>query len=350
MRPTRTHDAPQVCSSTIATRPTATGRRPFSHMRRSRSIIAGGLALVALALSACSASKHDATADAPASSTTSTTVLPGTGKPLVTIGDKNFTEQFVLGELYSQALTAQGYNVELNRNIGPTEVTMQALLSGRLDMYPEYLSLWDSNVAGYKHEFKTARSAYRAARRYARTHGLRLLTPTPFSDTGAIAVPKRYGAAHHLHAISDLRRVAQTLTLGAPAEFQQSTPGLAALEQSYGFVPATFDPLAIGAQYQALAQGTVQAAEVNTTDGQLDSDRYSLLRDPQKVFGYGQAVPVVPLKVLATEGPAFAETIDKVSRLLTLSAIRKLNAAVDIYQRDPAVVAKQFLAQHGLLH
>src|SRR6185437_5345831 len=100
------------------------------------------------------------TADAPASSPATTTSSPGTGKPLVTIGDKNYTEQFVLGELYYQALSAQGFKVMLNRNIGPTEVTLPALQSGRLAMYPEYLQTWNDTIAGYRHGFPTAYRAY----------------------------------------------------------------------------------------------------------------------------------------------------------------------------------------------
>ena len=71
----------------------------------------------------CGGSSGAGTADTPAPSTQATTTSPGTGKPLVTIGDKNTTEQFVLGELYYQALEAKGFKVMLNRNIGPTAVS-----------------------------------------------------------------------------------------------------------------------------------------------------------------------------------------------------------------------------------
>ncbi len=70
----------------------------------------------------------------------------------VTIGDKNYTEQFVLGELYYLALQGEGFTVSLNRNIGPTQVTLQALTSGQLGIYPEYLSTWNSSDCGiYEH-------------------------------------------------------------------------------------------------------------------------------------------------------------------------------------------------------
>src|SRR5581483_3231759 len=109
---------------------------------------------------------------------------------------------------------------------------------------------------------------------------------------------------------------------------------------------ATFKPLAIGAQYQALDQGTVQAAYVNTTDGALLSGRYRLLKDPKGAFRWGQAMPVVPNTVLRAEGPAFARTIDGVSALLTLDNMRRLNADVDVYNQDPETVATRFLAAH----
>jgi osmoprotectant transport system substrate-binding protein len=267
----------------------------------------------------------------------------------VTIGDKNFTEQFVLGELYSQALEAQGFTVMLNRNIGPSEVTLQALTSGRLAMYPEYLGTWDSTIAGYRRPFRTLRDAYRAGQHYALAHGLELLNPTPASSTGAIGVTREYATEHDLHTLEDLQGVAPTMTLGAPPQFQQSPTGLPMLEQVYGFTPASFKPLDVGSQYQALDQGTVQAANVGTTDGELTSGRYALLRDPRRAFGWGNVIPIVPAQVLNAEGPAFTSTIDRVSALLTTPVLRRLNAAVDVSNQDPTLVAKQFLIQHGLV-
>jgi osmoprotectant transport system substrate-binding protein len=287
---------------------------------------------------------------------TTAPTLPGTGKPAVVIGDKNFTEQFVLGELYYLALQADGFSVTLNRNIGPTAVTIQALTDGTVAMYPEYLQIWNSDVAGCRHPFRSSSAAYQAAQRYALAHGLELLNPTPFNNTDAIAVTVAYAAANHLRSIGDLSRVAQTLTIGGPAQFQQDPGGLPALQRAYGLVPAAFKPLAIGNQYPALDQGTVQAADVQSTDGQLAIGDYVLLKDPSNVFGagnpefaWGHVVPVVSAKVIDEEGPAFAETINKVSALLTTATMRDLNMLVDVAGQDPASVARQFLEDHGVL-
>jgi osmoprotectant transport system substrate-binding protein len=316
-----------------------------------RLVACAATAATAIGLAGCGGGAHRApTAKTTStSSTTATAALPGAGRPQVTIGDKNFTEQFVLGELYYQALVAQGFNVLLNRNIGPTEVTIQDLQSERISMYPEYIETWDTAVAGFRHGFASAHSAYRAGARWAREHGFGLLDPTPFGDTDAIAVTFNYAVHNSLTSIADLANVAPSLTLGGPLQFRQSPTGLPALEQVYGFTPAAFKPLAIGDQYQALDQGSVQAADVNTTDGQLITGNYALLADPKHVFGWGNVVPVVPERVLEAEGPAFAATINRVSALLTTPVMRQLNAAVDVSGEDPKVVAQQFLAAHGLI-
>jgi osmoprotectant transport system substrate-binding protein len=276
--------------------------------------------------------------------------LPGTGRPVVTIGDKNYTEQFVLGQLYLQALKAQGFSVNITQNIGPPAVFTQALKDGSLAMYPEYLSDFDSTVAHQHRRFASRAAALTAGRRWSDRHGLRLLAPTPFGDTDTVAVTDAFADAHHLHTLGDLRDVGATLEIGGAAQFQNAAPGLPSLSRRYGVSPAGFDPLAVGDQYTDLDSGKVQAAFVNTTDGELASGDYRVLADPRRIFGWGNVVPVVSTAALAKEGPAFAATVERVDRDLTLPIMRELNNAVDAAGQNPADVATQFLQTHGLLN
>jgi len=280
---------------------------------------------------------------------TTTAMLPGTGRPAITIGDKNFSEQFILGELYDLALSAEGFDVNLSDNIGTTSVTLQALKDGTLDMYPEYLNVWNTTVAGEDQSFGSLTSAYDAGQRYAGSHGLELLTPTPFSDTYGIGVTTTFAEQYHLRSLAGLHRVASSLILGAPIEFSQSPTGLPALEQAYGFQPAKVEPIDIGGQYASLINDSVQAAWVNTTDPQLSFPAFTLLHDPQRVLGFGNVVPVVRSSVIAAEGSAFVATIDQVDALLTESVMRQLNAEVDIAHISPTVAARLFLQQNGLV-
>jgi osmoprotectant transport system substrate-binding protein len=280
---------------------------------------------------------------------TSSADLPGTGKPTVTIGDKNYTEQFILGQLYMQALKAQGYTVNINQNIGPTDVTLQALKSGSLSMYPEYLSVLNSAIAHSHTGHVSAQAAYDAAQRYVTAHGLELLNMTPFSDTFGIAVTQAFGAGHQLHQLGDLRRVAPSLTIGGEAQLQQAPIGLPRLESAYGVKPASFKAIAAGDQYGDLNTGTVGAAYVPTTDGELATGDYRVLGDPKRIFGFGNVVPVVSQSALSTEGPAFTVTIDRVNALLTTQTMRELNLLASIGGESPDDVATQFLQTHGLI-
>jgi osmoprotectant transport system substrate-binding protein len=121
------------------------------------------------------------------------------------------------------------------------------------------------------------------------------------------------------------------------------------LNDIYGFVPIGYRAMAVGDQYPALNNGAIQAAEVNSTDGQLATGDYAVLRDPRRVFGWGNVVPVVSAKAVAAEGPAFVDTIQRVNDTLSIDTIRQLNYAVAIAGQDPGAVARQFLQTHGLL-
>jgi osmoprotectant transport system substrate-binding protein len=313
-----------------------------------RAVAVGLVASAALLLAACgSTAMHSAGATTGTQTRSTTTVpLPGTGRPPVVIGDKNTPEQFVLGELYDEALAAQGFSVSLNRNIGPTGVTIRALHQGSLDLYPEYIDVWNEQVAHDSQEFASSHAAYSAGRQFAIGHGLELLNPTPFGNTEALAVTDYYASQHRLGAVKDLRKLDPPLTVGGPPQFEAS--GLAALERAYGFSSHAFKVLPLGDQYQALNQGTIQAADVNTTDGDLASGDYRVLRDPRHVLGWGNVVPVVTRKTLKEEGPRFAATINAVNSLLTQSAMRQMNEQVEQHV-DPATVAAQFLETHGLI-
>jgi osmoprotectant transport system substrate-binding protein len=308
----------------------------------------GVVALVALTLAGCGASHKLGDRTSHTTTSTTTTPLPGTGKPSVTIGDKNFTEQFVLGELYYEALRNEGFPVQLNQNIGPLDVTMRELQSGQLAMYPEYLNTWDSEVARTHRAFPARSAAYDAGQTYAGTHGLKLLRPTPFSDTPSVGVTFDYAVQNGLSSISDLGKLGRQMTFGGPPEFQSSPVGLRTLESAYRFKPRNYRSLEIGQQSRALDQGQVQAADVNTTDGQLATGDYTLLSDPRRLFGWGNVVPVVSAHALAVEGPYFASTINAVTALLTTPVIRELNAQVDLLGQNPATVAAEFLSENGL--
>lgn len=289
------------------------------------------------------------TNDGTTGTATTQPVLPGTGKPTVLLGDMNTPEQFVLGQLYRLALRTQGYSVSLTRNIGPTSISVEAMRQGSLDIYPEYLNVWDMSVAGVGQPPGSLQRAFTAGQAYASSQKMTLLPPTPFSDTSGVAVLSSYAQHNQLRTLFGLDRVAWSLTFGGPLEFTQVAGGLPAVERAYGFVPMATRDVAIGAQYAELRSGAIQAAYVSTSDWQLSEPTFRVLADPAHVFGYGNVVPVVSDAALAAEGPQFAASIEQVDALLTQDAIRGLNAEVQLQHDDPESVARQFLQGNGIL-
>src|SRR4051795_3536382 len=273
---------------------------------------------------------------------------PGKGKPAVVMGDKNFSEEYLLGELYSQALRAKGYTVTLKGNIGSSTTINAALQSGKIDMYPEYTGVIYTVLAGHPDNPTSAEETLKGATAYEEKHGYAVLVPTPFQDADGLATTKAYASEHGLKTIDDLSKVG-AFTYAGPPENATRYQGVLGLKKAYGLTQLQFKPVPIGSQYQALDQGKTDTIAIFTTDGQLASGKYAVLKDTKGIFGFQQVVPVVNKSVLSQQGPAFEQTLNAVSQLLTTDAVVAMNKAVQIDQQDPGEVAKTFLKANNML-
>lgn len=268
----------------------------------------------------------------------------------IIMGAKNFTEQYVLGQLYTQALQAKGMTVTYKENIGSTEIAAKALTSGQITAYPEYTGVMLSVTFGRKTTPRTALATYTLAKTLWSRRGYALGRQTPFQDRDAIAVLRTTAARYGLKTIGDLRKV-PNLTLAAFPEFETrhiaDTKGPVGMARAYGVRGIDFKPLAGISAYTLLDRGDVLAAGIFTTDPQLISTKYVVLRDVRNVFGFQHVAPIVSKKLVA-ENPRLLPTLNAVSRLLTLKAMIAMNKAVAIDKRTPAAVALAFLRANGL--
>jgi osmoprotectant transport system substrate-binding protein len=274
---------------------------------------------------------------------------PGEGKPAVTLGTKDFPEEFILGELYKQALEAQGYTVNLKKNIGSTEIIDKSLTSEEIDGYPEYLGV--SLAVSFRKDIvpKSAEQTYNMAKQLYEERGQVISRQTPFFDVDAIATTKEFADQNGLKTVADLKKL-DSFTVGARPEFRNRFQGLKGMRSEYGLTNAQFRQLALGIQYQALDSGDVDSANVFSTDAQLASGKYTVLEDPKGVFGYQHVAMVMNRdKYEALGGPEFFAVIDGVSELLTNEAMITMNKAVVLDKQDEAEVARSFLEANGLL-
>lgn len=274
--------------------------------------------------------------------------MPGEGKPAVTIGTKDFTEEFILGELYTQALEAKGYKVNLKKNIGATEIIDKSLTSGEIDAYPEYTGVSLSVVAGNDKLTKSPEETASLVKDFYEKRGQSVSEATPFQDTDAIAVTSDFAEENDLSSVADLADV-DSFTIGARPEFKTRFNGLRGMEEVYGVKGAEFKQLALGLQYPSLDKGDVDAANVFSTDAQLSTGKYKILEDPEGVFGFQNVYFVIDsAKLEELGGDEFMGVINSVNALLEDDAMQAMNAAVALDKKPEAEVAGQFLEANGL--
>jgi osmoprotectant transport system substrate-binding protein len=276
---------------------------------------------------------------------------PGVGRPAVVIGTKDFSEQFLLGDLYAAALRAKGFTVTLDQNVGDTEIIDSAFASNQIAMYPEYLGEIASGLAQAPAAGSPLQTYQQAAQFEQTQRAATILLQTPYQNTDVLVVRRELAERYGLRSVPDLANIGPAgrgVRVAAQPPFRTRSNGLVGMQQVYGLTNVQF--LAVGPDetYSALEAGQAEVADGFSTDAQLTSGRYVELDDPRNIFGFQYVAPVVKQTTLAQAGPAFAQTCNWVSGLLTVGNIRAMNQQVQLGGADEATVATEFLTQHGL--
>jgi osmoprotectant transport system substrate-binding protein len=279
----------------------------------------------------------------------------GGGGPTITIGSKNFTEQYILGELYAQALEANGFNVEKKLDLGSEQIADKALQNGQIDMYPEYTGtalVATLDYAGNPADLKTPEETYQKAKElYAkRDPADTMLTPAPFNNSYGIFVREDVAEERDLETLADLAEASQDLTFVSYSEFQNRSDGYKNMQKNY---PALdFGEIRIvnqlGLRYQGLQGGEGDVGVGFTTDGQLASDELVVMEDPKGIWPFYYPAPVVRTEVLE-QNPEMRDVLNEVSASLDVDTMRELNGQVDLEQEDPEDVAAEHLENEGIV-
>jgi osmoprotectant transport system substrate-binding protein len=278
----------------------------------------------------------------------------GGGGPTITVGSKNFTEQYILGELYAQALEAKGFSVEKKLDLGSEQIADKALQNGQIDMYPEYTGTALVAIHGYEGANPpTPEATYQKAKKLyaARDPADTMLTPAQFNNTYGIFVRKEVAEQQNLTTLLDLAEASPELTFVSFSEFQNREDGYPNMQRNYEGL--NFGDVKIvnsigGPIYQGVLQGEGDVGVGFTTDGQLTSDELVVMEDPKSIWPFYYPAPVVRTEVLK-QNPKMEEVLNSVSESLDVKTMRQLNAQVDIEQEDPEDVAAQFLQEKGIV-
>ena len=269
--------------------------------------------------------------------------------PTIVLGSKNFTEEFILGQLYKQALEAKGFTVTNKGSLGSTELIQTALTSGKINFYPEYTGVIVQVVFHKTFSGPTAAATTANARKLEAAKGFTVLNATPFYDTDVVAVTNATAKKYGLKTIADLKKVGSYKFAAFP-ECQTRNTCLVGYKKQYGIGNPTFVPLASISAYSLLDQGKVLAADAFSTDPPLGpGSKYTVLTDPKHVAGFQNVVPIVKTSVAQAGGASFTNAVNAVSAKLTQNAMVAMNKAFYVDKQSAASIAKAFLKANGLV-
>jgi osmoprotectant transport system substrate-binding protein len=321
----------------------------YTNFRRAVALLVASAVL--FTLSACSS--------APTSTSSSaTTAQMGT----IRVGSKIDGEGSLLGQMIIAVLKDKGFTVEDKTRTGATDVVRKALLSGQIDIYPEYtangLLIFNKAQATDTAVLKDAAATYKEAAKLDLTNGVVWLQPAPANNTWAVAVPRAFASAHSLKSMVDWAAYVKqggAVKIVGSQEFFTSAAAMPAFEAAYGFKlrPAQIVALATGdtaVTEKAAAQGSsgANAAMAYGTDGSLSALDLVVLSDPKGAQPVYQPAPTVR-SAIAEKYPQIAKALDPVFGKLTLETLQKLNGEVAVQGKDPKTVATTWLKSEGFL-
>lgn len=268
----------------------------------------------------------------------------------LTVGSKNFTEQVILGEIVAQHVSLRlSQRVDRKLNLGGTLLAHQALVKGKLDLYPEYTGTALTAILKLPRSSDPAGVLTRVRNEYQKRFNVLWLDPLGFNNTFAMVIRGEDSRKYGIETLSDAAGHANGWTLGVGYEFQQRPDGLPGLMKTYKLPlkrsPRTMD---LGLLYKALEQKQVDMVAANTTDGLLSVLDVKVLVDDKRYFPPYQASLAVRAEALAKR-PPLKRALEQLSGLFSDEIMRTLNYAVDGKHQPVSEVAMTFLRAAGLL-
>jgi osmoprotectant transport system substrate-binding protein len=271
------------------------------------------------------------------------------GEETLVVGSKNFTEQIVLAELLAQQIEAHSaLRVERRLNLGGTFICHDALVSGKIDLYPEYTGTALTAVLNDPLQKDPAEVFHRVQEEYRARFNVEVMPPLGFNNTFAMIVRGEDADNLHLRRISDVAPYAPKWRAGFGYEFMERPDGYRGWLAAYGLhfagEPRILD---LGLLYRALADKQVDLVAGNSTDGVIASLHMVALDDDLRYFPPYEAVPLVRRATLEKH-PEVREAIGALAGKISVDEIRQMNYAVDGEHRDPADVVREFRKVKGL--
>jgi osmoprotectant transport system substrate-binding protein len=264
----------------------------------------------------------------------------------IVVGSKNFTEQLILGEMIAQQIENKTHlPVERRFYLAGTYICHQAILGGRIDIYPEYTGTALTAVLKEKPDLDPEKVYDQVKTKYEKSFNLEVGLPLGFNDTFAIEIRSEDSRRLGLKTISQAAPYTPQWRAGFGYEFMERPDGYKGLAATYGLHfadnPRIMD---LGLLTRALKDKQVDLIAGNTTDGLIPALDLFVLEDDKHYFPPYEAVPIIRRETLARH-PEVKQAIDELAGEISDDDMRQLNYAVDGQHRDVKEVVREFLRE-----
>ncbi len=276
--------------------------------------------------------------------------VQGAASQTLKVGSKNFTEQFIVAELYAAALENAGFKVERKINLGTTLVAHEAVRTGAIDLYPEYTGTGLNAVMKAQGVTETDSAKIHGILKahYEQEYKLTWLKPSGINNGYAIVMRPEAARELNVKSLSDLAKVAGKLKIGAGPEFGDRRDGLKGMKEVYGIDFGDFRQFAaLRLRYEALNQKQIDVANGFATDWQIAAEKFVALSDDKNLFPPYYLAPVARMDTVASN-PKVVETLERVGALLDNTIMQELNRQVEVEKKEPRQVAAEFLKAKGV--
>ncbi len=269
-------------------------------------------------------------------------------KETITIGSKNFTEQLILGNIYSD-LIEEYTDLEVDRklNLGGTSVAFNALTSNELDMYVDYTGTVFMNVMN-RDAINDKDKVYNDVKdSMSKDYNLTVMDPIGFNNTYVLGVMPDIAEKYNLNTISDLKKYSKDLIFSPTLEFENREDGLLAMGNYYNIDFPNINAMDGALRYTALSENKSQIIDAFSTDGLIQKFDVKLLEDDKQFFVPYYAIPMVNNNTLE-KYPELEEVFDMLTGKIDEKTMTNLNYKVDELGMSPEDVSKEFIKEMGL--
>lgn len=259
----------------------------------------------------------------------------------IRIGSKDFTESALLAEIVAQMLEARGVSVERRFELGGN-LPHDALVSGTLDLYPEYTGTSYTTILHHP-PIGDPRAVYdQTKQEYADKFKIEVSAPIGFENTFAILIRGADARALNLKTISDAAPHTNKWRAGFGQDFMSRADGYPGFSKAYGLKFAELREMDLSLTYIALSSHQVDLIAGNSTEGRIATLDLFQLADDRHYFPPYEAVYLVRQDTLQRV-PALREVMAKLANAISTEEMRRLNYEIDGNRRDPKEVVKEWI-------